>query len=137
MVDHAKHTRTDHALRQMSDGWHLLHTIHRQIRRMRDGGPLTRDYCVESIHHNSRALFSMTAHRPHSPGVVTRSSLMARHLAASVHELIGWSDPPMTEEHIAVLNSAWRYLMAASSADDVSPSLTEPHRAHPRPLRSS
>jgi len=122
MVDHAKHTRTDHALRQMSDGWHLLHTIHRQIRRMRDGGPLTRDYCVESIHHNSRALFSMTAHRPHSPGVVARSSLLARHLAASVHELIGWSDPPMTEEHIAALDSAWRYLGAFSQ----SAGLTEP-----------
>jgi len=121
MTDQAQHTRENHTLRQMSDGWHLLHTIHRQIRRMRDGGPLTRDYCVESIHHNSRALFSMTAHRPHSPGVVARSSLMARHLAASVHEMIGWSDPPVTEEHAAVLGAARKYLLASGNAKGRSP----------------
>ena len=108
MVDQAQHTRAAHTLRHMSEGWHLLHTIHRQLTRLREGGPLTRDYCVESIRHNARSLYFKAGKGTLSPGIVQHSGILARHLAACIHQL----DPPATNEEIRELQSSYRELVS-------------------------
>ena len=98
-------------VRAMADGWHLLHAIHRKLRSMREGGPLTRDYAIESTRANAETLWRLHVYKDAPPALAKRATLEASHLATVMRELA----PPPTQAERAALTSAYRHLLGVGA----------------------
>jgi len=90
---HRQEHNTEHEehLRAISDGWHYLHSIHRQIKRinglrslLRSDREMSREYCVHAIGTNARTLAVLGRQYQPSETLRRRAKLEADYLRDSL-----------------------------------------------------
>ena len=101
-----KSTTHDEDMQRIANAWHLVHSIHRNLRYMRTGGPMLRSSSIPAIKEDAEQLWRI--HVIHKPTELMqiRCKGESKHLACCIHEL----DPPPDRHERAALIDAFRHL---------------------------
>ena len=99
-------TKHEEEMQRIGEAWHLVHSIHRSLRHMRQGGPNLRAEAIRTIREHSVQLWRM--HSIHAPTEIMQQRCRgeSKHLACCIHEL----DPPPDRHERAALIDAFRHL---------------------------